>query len=280
MAAAGEGTGGDGPRPAGSVVGRAVVRARSEGPGRVIAHAWARLWMRAAGPGRLGRRAAGLAALGRPRYFGRHDLAALGRRGFVARSATLAHPGLRLGSHVFVGDRVVVYRDHGGGPVEIGDRVHLNDDTRIQTGLGASVTIGADSHVQPSCQFSAYQASIHVGAGVDIAPRCAFYSYDHGMSADRPIRDQPVRTRGDIVVNDDAWLGYGVIVLSGVTIGAGAVVGAGSVVTRDVPDGAVAVGVPARVRGKRGDVGLPAGEGGGWAGGEGEQGLAAGPPPG
>lgn len=46
---------------------------------------------------------------------------------------------------------------------------------------------------------------------------------------------------------DGAWLGVGVIVLGGVRIGAGAVIGAGSVVTQDVPDGAIAVGVPARV---------------------------------
>ena len=48
-------------------------------------------------------------------------------------------------------------------------------------------------------------------------------------------------------MDDYAWLGVGVIVLSGVRIGKGAVVGAGSVVTRDIPDGGVAVGVPARV---------------------------------
>jgi acetyltransferase-like isoleucine patch superfamily enzyme len=48
-------------------------------------------------------------------------------------------------------------------------------------------------------------------------------------------------------VDDDAWLGVGVIVLSGVRIGKGAVVGAGAVVTHDVPDGAVVAGVPARI---------------------------------
>jgi acetyltransferase-like isoleucine patch superfamily enzyme len=49
------------------------------------------------------------------------------------------------------------------------------------------------------------------------------------------------------VIGDEAWLGVGVIVLDGVRIGDGAVVGAGSVVIHDVPDGAVAQGVPARV---------------------------------
>ncbi len=58
---------------------------------------------------------------------------------------------------------------------------------------------------------------------------------------------QPLQTKGGIFIHDEAWLGYGVIVLSGVQIGKGAVIGAGSVVTRDVPDNAIAVGVPARV---------------------------------
>ena len=49
-----------------------------------------------------------------------------------------------------------------------------------------------------------------------------------------------------IVIEDDAWLGAGVVVLPGVTIGRGAVAGAGAVVTKDVSPFTVVVGVPAR----------------------------------
>jgi acetyltransferase-like isoleucine patch superfamily enzyme len=80
-----------------------------------------------------------------------------------------------------------------------------------------------------------------------MAPYCALYPYDHGILPGLPIREQPLRSRGGIVIGDEAWLGVGVIVLDGVRIGAGAVVGAGSVVVHDIPDGAVAQGVPARV---------------------------------
>ena len=53
--------------------------------------------------------------------------------------------------------------------------------------------------------------------------------------------------KGDIVVEPDAWIGYGSIVMSGVRIGQGAVIAAGSVVTRDVPPYAIVGGVPAKV---------------------------------
>lgn len=60
-------------------------------------------------------------------------------------------------------------------------------------------------------------------------------------------------TRGDIVIGNDVWIGYGATILSGVRIGDGSVIGAQSVVTRDVEPYAVVAGNPAVPVGKRFD---------------------------
>lgn len=54
-------------------------------------------------------------------------------------------------------------------------------------------------------------------------------------------------SKGDIIIDDDVWIGYRAIILSGVHIGQGAVIAAGAVVTKDVPPYAIVGGNPARV---------------------------------
>jgi acetyltransferase-like isoleucine patch superfamily enzyme len=183
-------------------------------------------------------------------YKARRVLATLTPKPFVSPGAQIVCRDLRLGPHAFVDD-VVIFDRGDGGRLVLGDGAHLYSGTIIELGQGGSVEIGASSHIQPNCQFTAYVGSIRIGARVQIAPACAFYPYQHSFAAGRPIVQQPLCSAGDIVIGDDAWLGYGVIVLDGVTIGPGAVVGAGAVVTRDVPPGAVVAGVPARQIGDR-----------------------------
>jgi acetyltransferase-like isoleucine patch superfamily enzyme len=209
---------------------------------------WARGWMRLAGVPGVGRLAMGVAAWAMPPYRGRVPLSGMHGRGYIAPSARLYHRHLHLGPHIFIGDHVLIYQaDEHSGPVELGQRVRLHQDVIIESGAGGSLFIGEGTNIHPRCQLSAYKGSIRIGAGVLMAPYCALYPYDHSILPGMPIRRQPLRSRGGIVIGDEVWLGVGVIVLDGVRIGAGAVVGAGSVVVHNVPDGAVVQGVPARV---------------------------------
>ncbi|MBX7531763.1 hypothetical protein K3165_02360 [Qipengyuania sp. 1XM1-15A] len=58
-------------------------------------------------------------------------------------------------------------------------------------------------------------------------------------------------SRDSILVGDDVWIGFGAILLSGITVGRGAVIGAGSIVTKDVEPYEIVVGSPARTLGSR-----------------------------
>jgi maltose O-acetyltransferase len=55
------------------------------------------------------------------------------------------------------------------------------------------------------------------------------------------------RSRREVCIGNDVWIGAGATVLPGVRIGDGGVIGAGAVVTTDVPASAIVAGVPARV---------------------------------
>ncbi len=208
---------------------------------------WTRYWMGHAGLHQFGRIATRFATWFAPPHKARGYLARMNPRGFIAPSATIYHADLRLGKHVFMDERVVIFQRENGGPVELGDRVYIYRDSILETGHGGSLRIGNDSSIHPRCQLNAYLSPIEIGNDVMVAPGCAFYPYDHGVAAGLPISDQPIESKGGIFVGDSAWIGFGVIVLGGIRIGKGAVIGAGSVVTKDVPDGAIAVGNPAKV---------------------------------
>ncbi len=62
----------------------------------------------------------------------------------------------------------------------------------------------------------------------------------------RTITGHPT-TKGDVIIENDVWIGTDAIILSGVRIGNGAVIGARAVVSKDVPPYAIVAGNPARI---------------------------------
>jgi acetyltransferase-like isoleucine patch superfamily enzyme len=208
---------------------------------------WAKFWMQFAGLDPAGRLATRMATLLFPPYKGMKCLSNVSSKSYVSPDAIISCKRLQLEGNAFIGDRVTIYGARNGGMVRIDKGVHIHRDCIIETAQAGSVLIGEHTHIQPRCQFSAYKGSIVIGRRVQIAPNCAFYPYDHGFKIGIPIMDQPLKTRGGIVIGDDAWLGVAVVVLDGCRIGEGAVIGAGAVVKSDIPNFAIAAGVPARV---------------------------------
>jgi acetyltransferase-like isoleucine patch superfamily enzyme len=91
------------------------------------------------------------------------------------------------------------------------------------------------------------QGGITIGNNVYTAPHVQILAVNHVYSdRTRPIIEQGITAQG-IVVEDDAWIGAGAILLDGVRVGRGAVVAAGAVVAQDVEPYTVVGGVPARV---------------------------------
>lgn len=86
---------------------------------------------------------------------------------------------------------------------------------------------------------------INIGHGAYIAPGVCFACSGHALLAEQ--RRAGVCTSGPITLENDVWIGANATICAGVTIGEGSVIGAGSVVTKDIPAGVVAAGVPCRV---------------------------------
>ncbi|HEX6406413.1 MAG TPA: acyltransferase [Gemmatimonadales bacterium] len=107
----------------------------------------------------------------------------------------------------------------------IGDEVYIADDLIIVEEL-------------------AERGNLTIGNRVSIAPRVTLVTSSHPNSS--RIRPFAPVSQGPIVIEDDAWLGAGCVILPGVRIGRGAVVGANSVVAQDVLPLHVVAGQPAK----------------------------------
>jgi acetyltransferase-like isoleucine patch superfamily enzyme len=133
----------------------------------------------------------------------------------------------------------------GTANIKLGKRCRLGMEVELRTVEAGHIQIGEDTRLNRGCTLTSY-AQIRIDDFTIIGEFVSIRDANHGLKRGEPMRYQP-HTCKPILVGRDVWIGRGSCILPGVTIGEGAVIGANSVVTRDVPDFAIAAGVPAKV---------------------------------
>ena len=119
------------------------------------------------------------------------------------------------------------------------------------------VQVGRNSYGELNLVSFNWNSHLYIGNYVSIAEDVTFlldadHYVDHISTYPfkaklLPPYDNEAVSKGDLVIGDDVWIGYGSTILSGVHIGQGAIVAAGALVTKDVPPYAIVGGVPAKM---------------------------------
>lgn len=129
---------------------------------------------------------------------------------------------------------------------------HPDNRTRKRFFAMTGVAIGAGTVLNSNLVISDdYEPLVTIGCRVAVGPNVTIVAAsDPNNSCLRavPYVQEHLIRKAPVTLEDDCWIGAGVVLLPGVTVGARAVVGAGAVVCADVPPDAVAAGVPATVK--------------------------------
>lgn len=113
-----------------------------------------------------------------------------------------------------------------------------------------NISIGDDVRIHPMTYLDA-SAGIEIGSHVGISPGVSIYSINHRYrDADHLYSEQGYEF-GNVLIEDDVWIGARSVILAGVRLARGTVVAAGTVVTKDTEPYSVVAGVPARIISRR-----------------------------
>lgn len=140
--------------------------------------------------------------------------------------------------------------------VEVGNNFVFGESTVVWAPrslvIGSNVSFGSGVRVEVDGEIGDH---VLIANGSAIVGRNDHDRSEVGISIrqSRWVGNFPDVLSQQTQIGSDVWIGYGSIVLSGVTIGDSSIVGAGSVVTKDIPENVIAVGNPAKVIGRRFD---------------------------
>lgn len=171
---------------------------------------------------------------------GRHGAALLGHEVRGGREVLLASQAATRRGVVAIGDNAA--------RLAVARWLDANGFAFVAVRHPSSVIAGAAA----IGQGTAIMANVVVNAGTEVGSHVILNTaatVDHDCILEDGVHIAPgCHLCGGVRVGSGAFLGAGTVVIPGIRIGAGAIVGAGSTVVSDVPDGALTVGSPARIR--------------------------------
>lgn len=130
--------------------------------------------------------------------------------------------------------------------LEAGESVTIQDQSFFQLTMPEPKVFIGNNTVIGRRNIITAKNRIVIGNNVLIGSDVQIIDHSHGIARSALIREQRAEI-GEVVIGDDVWIGAGAKILMNSRIGIGAVIGANAVVRGDIPDYAIAVGVPARI---------------------------------
>lgn len=178
-------------------------------------------------------------------------LGACGSNVVFGQNVTIRHPHkVRIGSNVVIDDNCLIdAKGDSNAGITIGSGVFIGRNSILSCKNG-DIAIADGANIGFNCEvFSA--SRVVIGRDTLLAAYCYVIGGDHDFSDPSAAVLAQSRHSAGATIGAGAWLGAGAKILDGVTIGDRAIIGAGAVVREAVGDGAIAVGIPARIVGQR-----------------------------
>ena len=160
----------------------------------------------------------------------------------------------QVGSGVYIGK---MYLLKGAKYISLADNVCISErciievyDSYQDQRFTPILTIGANSHIGDDGHITCIN-KIQIGNNVLMGRKVFITDNAHGASdrtqLDTAPNKRPLTSKGQVIIEDNVWIGEMVCIMPGVRIGKGSIIGANAVVTKDVPPYCVVGGNPAKI---------------------------------